>query len=122
MTEIHNLEELNELNRDLVFGDYIYFSTKKEIIKYIIKNIHLSTLDSDKSNDIIFEILNIKKYKLAEKHYKYKNYRGAWPEYKPEDFKAAERLIRAIYILLGEKDIVENLIISRFEILDIRKK
>ena len=122
MSCIHNLKELNELNRDLVFGDYIYFSTKKGIIKYIIQDAYLNIPVGDNSR--IFDVLNMnegERHKLAEKYYGYKiNDDAAWPEYRNKDYKAAKRLIKAIYILLGEKDVVEDPIISRFEILDIR--
>lgn len=103
MTEIHNLKELNELGRDLKILDQIYFTTKYTIIKYYITKQFLAC---DKhSGDYIFNYLNLnnkKTYKLAEKCYRYRPTGELWPRYKPNDYSAAERLIREIYKRLGD--------------------
>ena len=127
---IHNLKELNKLGRDLEYEDRIYFSTKEEIIKYRVRPCHLECIQYNYNNNKIFKILGMdskEKYKLASKYYGYEITESGyewWPECKSHDFKATKRLIRELYKLLEEKEIIydpEDRIKSRFEILDLRR-
>ena len=77
-------------------------------------------------NDYIFNYLKInneQKYKLAEEYYKYPAITGTWPTFRPNDYKALERLVRELYRLLDDDSLepeIINPILSRFELLDIR--
>ena len=102
--EIHNLKELNSLGRELEYGDHIYFTTNEGELKYVVSNTFLNCYScTGKFNNEIFDRLNLNdetKGILAKKWYGYSptppnDY--DWPEYKQNDYKAAERLIREIY-------------------------
>jgi len=125
MEIIHNLKELNNLGRDLKYGDDIWFEIGSRWIKYTV-------LDSDEdeflsSNDKIFNIFTLaikEKYKLAEEHCKYKKMKEIpISTYQNKNYKKLKNLIIKIYELSGEKNIKEETldpILNRFEILDIR--
>ena len=130
MTKIHNLKELDELERDLKTNDIIYFTTKNKIIEYEVTSRYLNSYSNSYNNSYIFNCLGLnekEKIDLAVKCYKYKsqdfhNLAGNWPEYKYKDFSALERLIREIYKRLGDNGVEvnkEEFINSRFEILDL---
>ena len=128
IAEIHNLKELNSLNRDLQCNDFVSFTTKKEIIKYKVNFSYLLNVNFASTNSIIFNILGMsreEKHSLAEKCYGYKYWGDdlncKWPEYKRDDYKALEKLIREIYRRLDDNIIglEHDSITSRFEILDL---
>ena len=131
MAEIHNLKELNVLNRkrSLQQKDIICFSTKEEVIEYEVTMRFLNNLKYN--NSYIFNCLGLnekEKINLAEKYYRYKPQDvnilipNNWPEYKYKDFSALERLIREIYKMLRDNITEinkEEFITNRFEILDL---
>ena len=43
-TRIHSLKELNELKRNLERCDYIYFTTKNEVLIYLVTDNHMACL------------------------------------------------------------------------------
>lgn len=125
MTTIHNLTELNKLNRDLEFGDIIWFTINEEVArKYIVRRNH-PNLMGDEFSDIIFHDLKINKdnkLSIATECYGYKNepYGSYWPFHKAGDFKAVTRLVKALYEKIEDINTTPEPILSRFEILDIR--
>ena len=110
--------------------DRIYFTTKETAptytkeatLAYMVRNRFL--VEAMAMNRAVFDILglNTKETKqLAEKCYEYKPIDGGvWPYFKNGDYKAAERLIREIYRLLGDDSAeIHKPILTRFEILDL---
>ncbi len=135
MAEIHNLKELNELGRELEINDYIYFTTKKEVIEYkvykcISTGVFLHCIYHN--NSYIFDCLELNpqdKYNLAERCYGYTAKNALeldseiWPWTNWEDYQALEGLVREIYQMLGDNSVevlnLKDLILNRFEILDL---
>ena len=126
MTTITNLKELKK-RKILKYEDIVVFTVKKEIIKYEAKLIFLENLKniSPRDNDRIFRILKIDKWKLAEKIYKHEprnkkthNNPNQWPETKNTDFPALTRLVKELYLIIEEKEIIFTKF-ARFEIMEI---
>jgi len=136
MAEIHNLKDLNELGRDLKCQDIICFDIEGgDSFRYVVHIHYLNNDDGSQDNSVIFNYLTLdikETLECVKKYYGYsainvalyKRYPDIWPEYKIDDFKAVERLIREIYRLLGDESVSDpkERIISRFDILDIREK
>ncbi len=109
------LKELEERGI-LQLSDIVEFTVNKEIIKYYV---WLRFLNTKGNNNKIFEILEIDdKYELAEKAYRYKATEHQWPESKDNDFPALTRLVKELYLIIEEKEIVFTKF-TRFEIMEI---
>ena len=126
MTEINNLKELEERGC-LEIGDIVNFTVNKEIIGYKVKKrllgkTYLCDYITVDNNCIIFEVLELDKYEIAEKIYEYKIvstcFSRAWPETKEKDYPALTRLVKELYKIIEEKDKVYTKY-NRFEIMDI---
>ncbi len=128
--KIHNLKELNKLNRTFKYGDEVFFTAKSDTIKYYIAHESLIIMGGSANNAMIFDYLDLNvhdKYKLAERCYGYRlpdvrEFASNWPGCKYNDNPALERLIREIYKILGDNSVKvnkEELITNRFKILDL---
>ena len=119
MTTITNLKELEE-REILQLGDYVEFITKEKIVKYIVQYDFLLNKEhkSNGKNEEIFNILEIDRYKLAEKKYGYTTDHGFWPDSKQFDYSALTRLVKELYLIIEEKETVYTKF-TRFEIMEI---
>ena len=114
MVVITCLKEL-EKRGTLQLEDIVEFTIKKEILKHDVRPWFLNLKDI--TNNEIFKVLNIDKYKLAKKAYGYRACGdGAWPESKTDDFPALTRLVKELYLII-EKPIYTKF--TRFEIMEI---
>ncbi len=113
ITCLRELEEKEILQR----SDIVKFTIKeKPILKYCVWPKFLNTTTK---NDIIFEFLKIDKLTTAEKAYGYKPIRNSqWPESENNDFPALTRLVKKIYEIIEEKEIIFTKF-TRFEIMEI---
>jgi len=124
--EITCLKELTK-RKCLEYGDIIKFIINEEIIEYRVRSNWLGKVryKKDKHNDEIFRILDIDKFKMAEKEYGYKspninslNADINWPETVREDYPALTRLVRELCIIIEERK-PKYTKYNRFEIMDI---
>lgn len=86
--------------KELKENDKIYFIVDGEVHQYIVQATFLN--HTTRWNDGIFDALKLEKEEklaLASEHYGYKVYQGDWPDYKPGDYAAATRLVKALYDL-----------------------
>ncbi len=121
MSEITSLKELEEKGI-LEYGDIVEFTVKETIVEYRVSENYLYNYSSN-HNDKIFRILEIDKFKLAEKIYNYKPFNidsifsdVNWPETKNKDFFALTRLVKELYLRI-EKPVFTKF--TRFEIMEI---
>jgi len=110
--------------------DIVEFTINSKVIKYQVLSFHLQNLKDqlDPSyNDEIFKILELNKFKIAEKAYGYKAvnlYRDSkfpntyWPEIEYKDFPALTKLVKELYIIIEERK-PKYTKYNRFEIMDI---
>jgi len=126
MAEINNLKELEERGC-LELGDIVNFTVNKEIIGYKVKTLshraYLCSNGNTGSNCVIFEVLELDKFKMAERVYGYKPVNSydttkVWPETRKEDYLALTRLVKELYKIIEEKEIKYTKY-NRFEIMDI---
>ena len=119
MSTITCLKELNK-RECLELDDIVIFTINEEKIEYRIQDDYLHNIKGYKDNDEIFIILDIDKYEIAEKAYKYKTNKpnSIWPTSKNKDYPALTRLIRELYTIIEEKNKVYTKY-NRFEIMDI---
>ena len=117
MSTITCLKELEE-KRILEFEDIVEFNFKKEKIRYRVSKAHLLNDKGSLYNDYIFEILKIDKNKIAQKTYNYKADIGCWPTSEIDDYPALTRLVKELYIIIEEREIIYTKF-SRFEIMEI---
>ena len=122
MSEITCLKELEEKGT-LEFKDVVIFTVKEKEIEYNRQKNYLYTYNN--YNDKIFRILEINKWEIAEKAYRYKPFNidssfsdVNWPESEVEDFSALTRLVEELYRIIEKKKPVFTKF-TRFEIMDI---
>ncbi len=111
------LKELEE-RRILELDDIVEFIVKEEVIEYEVWSRFLNLLN--RPNNRIFEVLEIDdKHKLAEKIYGYIIIDGGyWPYSNHNDFPALTRLVKELYLIIGEKKMIYTKF-TRFEIMEI---
>lgn len=79
-------------------------------IIYKVTRNHLCNQSVTAYNDQIFNKLGIENvHTFCSNHYGYITDRGAWPEFKDWDFKAATRLVEALFIIIENKKAVKAL-------------
>ena len=86
--------------KELKENDKVYFTVDHEVHQYIVGATFLN--HTTRRNDGIFDALELErkeKLALASEHYGYKVHQGDWPDYKPGDYAAATRLVKAVYDL-----------------------
>ena len=117
------LKELEE-KRILEYNDIVEFTVKEKTLKYEVDITYLHYLINGK-NDTIFRILEINKYKLTKKIYKYTDeyinskfgeYR--WPETEEQDYPALTKLVVELYRIIEERE-TKYTKFTRFEIMEI---
>lgn len=110
MSIINNLKELNEVGI-LHIGDYIIFQAECINDALHIDSLHYTVVDSncgayldvdERCNNIIFTILNENSREFCKKAYGYTSNGGYFPYTKKDDFIALTRVVRAIYVSLGD--------------------
>lgn len=110
MSIINNLKELNEVGI-LHIGDYIIFQAKCINDTLHIDSLHYTVIGSDRGaylevdgrcNNVIFTILDEDGMGFCEKAYGYVPNGGYFPYTKKDDFIALTRVVRAIYVSLGD--------------------
>ncbi len=126
MAEINNLEELEKRNC-LELYDKVKFTVNEETIGYEVKKLsHRTYLCNDGcngSNCLIFDILKLDKFKIAERVYGYTAVNSydtskVWPEAKTDDLPALTKLVKELYKIIKEKEFKYTKF-TRFEIMDI---
>lgn len=124
ITCLKDLEEVKRLARE----DIVEFTVGEESVKYDVQCYYLSHFSNDYlKNDMIFKMLELDKYKFAEKAYGYDiNRKGYWPNSKNYDFEALTKLVKELYKIIEDRwpSVPEGVfepIENRWDILDIRK-
>lgn len=102
MAYYNSLRSLGEniLNLD----DIVEFIGKK----YIVTRSHLSIQNATLLNDQIFNVLGIKNpHDFCSQHYGYTVTKGIWPEFVYYDFSAATRVVKALFKIIEDREIVK---------------
>lgn len=84
-------------------GDTVRFVINDETLTYKVQSNHLSHVDGNNSK--IFTLLDIAdRREFCTKAYGYNDHDGGFPEYKSEDYDAANRVINALFDLCEAKN------------------
>lgn len=100
MSKVYDKNNYKSLYKNkLKYGDLIKICNKT----YEVQNTHFHNLNPYETNDIIFELLNIKyKYSFASNIYNYEIRHGDFPPYKINDYKSATKIAIKLFKLAYE--------------------
>lgn len=96
MATYRNLKELG----DNILKNYDIVYLKEE--EYIVSVTCLNSKDN-RDNDGIFNKLGLNKYEFCSKYYGYEVKVGSWPVFNVDDYKAATRVVKALFEIIEEQ-------------------